>query len=180
MLPRKRVAHIAPQAENGLWLPYNTLAPQENNQPHMDFALQTVTRLLGQIREKAQSPLPPILLGGFGQGASLACEYALRFAGSCRGLILLSGGAIGSDEDIAARATVSLKGVRVFMGFGGSDFHLPLHRVHTTARVLRRAGADVTVRIYPHMGHIINADEIQHCARLLRSLLPPATITAQG
>ncbi|RMF44457.1 MAG: hypothetical protein D6755_09115 [Anaerolineae bacterium] len=177
MLPHQQIAHLAPQAESGIWLPYNTLAPLKSNQPYTDFALEVITRLLKRVQQKRKTALPPILLGGFGQGASLVCEYALRFTGACQGLILLSGGIMGSEEEIHRHAT-SLEGLRTFIGFGESDFHTPLHRMRTTSHILQHLGAQVTMRTYPHMGHIINTDEVQHCRHLLRSLLPPMTIAS--
>ena len=48
--------------------------------------------------------------------------------------------------------------------------HIPLARVHESRDVFTRMGAAVTERIYPGMGHTVNADEIAHVSRLLTNL----------
>lgn len=40
------------------------------------------------------------------------------------------------------------------------DPHVPVERVEETTHVFRRMGAQVTDRIYPGMGHTVNAHEI--------------------
>jgi predicted esterase len=47
------------------------------------------------------------------------------------------------------------------------DFHIPKRRVQQSAEVLQRLGGDVTMRLYPGMGHTINEDEI----RLVQSMM---------
>ena len=51
-----------------------------------------------------------------------------------------------------------------------STGHVPLARVQELRDVLRKLGADVTERIYPGMGHTVNADEIAHVTKLLAGL----------
>jgi predicted esterase len=46
--------------------------------------------------------------------------------------------------------------------------------VRETADVLSRMGADVTLRIYPGMGHLVNDDELAFARRLLDSIATPA------
>ena len=50
------------------------------------------------------------------------------------------------------------------------DGHVPLARVHESRDVLTRMGAAVTERIYPGMGHTVNADEIEHVRTLLAGI----------
>jgi predicted esterase len=58
----------------------------------------------------------------------------------------------------------------MFLGCSDIDSHVPLARVHETRDVLSRMGAAVTERIYPGMGHTVNADEIAHVVKLLAGL----------
>ena len=67
----------------------------------------------------------------------------------------------------------SLDGTPVFLGCSDVDAHIPKTRVEETATVLAGLGAQVTVRLYPGMGHTINTDEIEHARTLLRAVLPP-------
>lgn len=43
---------------------------------------------------------------------------------------------------------------------GDVDPHVPESRVRETAMVFERMGADVTTRIHPGMGHLVNDDPI--------------------
>jgi phospholipase/carboxylesterase len=82
------------------------------------------------------------------------------------GLIGLSGGLIGpvdTPRDYAGH----LAATPVFLGCRDVDPHIPVDRVHETARVLGALGGVITKRIYPGLGHAINDDEI----RQIRSLL---------
>src|SRR5690606_3302893 len=112
---------------------------------------------------------PRVVLLGFAQGACLALEYAARHACRYGGVIGLSGGLIGS-EGTPRDYPGSLAGTPVFLGCSDVDPHIPLARVRETTAVLRRLGADVTKRIYPGMGHLINEDEIGFVKDLLAAL----------
>jgi predicted esterase len=55
----------------------------------------------------------------------------------------------------------------VFLGCSDVDPHIPVERVRESAEVLRRLDANVDERIYPHMGHTINRDELEAVRALL-------------
>ena len=40
-----------------------------------------------------------------------------------------------------------------------------------SADVLRRLGGDVTVRLYPGLGHEVNEDELEHVRGLMQALV---------
>ena len=48
----------------------------------------------------------------------------------------------------------------MFLGCSDVDAHVPKTRVDESAAVFARMGAEVTERIYPGMGHLVNDDEI--------------------
>jgi predicted esterase len=158
------VAVVAPEAADHTWYPYSFLAPTADNQPHLDSALALVDRLVADLAR--QTPHARIGLIGFSQGACLSLEYAARHARRYAAVIGLSGGVIGppgAPRDYAG----SLDGTPVFLGCSDVDPHIPLARVHETADVFRALGASVDERIYPHMGHLVNRDEIDAVRRLL-------------
>jgi predicted esterase len=62
----------------------------------------------------------------------------------------------------------------VFFGCSNVDPHVPKRRVDETAAVLERLGTRVTERIYPGMGHTINADEITATRGILDAVLAGA------
>lgn len=64
----------------------------------------------------------------------------------------------------------SFDGTPVFLGCSDVDPHIPKRRVDETAVVLEQMHAAVTKRIYPGMGHTINADELSAVQSLLDRL----------
>jgi predicted esterase len=57
------------------------------------------------------------------------------------------------------------------MGCSDVDPHIGKDRVEEAAEVLKRMGAAVTMRLYPGMGHTVNADEIRKVAEIVDSVL---------
>ncbi len=160
------VAYLAPQAAGHSWYPHSFLAPLSSNQPWLDSALRRLDELVaaavshGLLRSR-------IFLLGFSQGACLALEYAARNATRYAGVAGLSGGLIGPALE-PDRYNGSFDGTPVFLGCSDVDPHIPLERVHATADHLRGQGADVDARIYPGMGHLVNRDELDAVANLLK------------
>jgi phospholipase/carboxylesterase len=162
-------AYLAPQAAGNTWYPYSFMAPIANNQPYLSSALATLTQLLAHI-EAAGIPAERTMLLGFSQGACLATEFAARNARRYGGLVGLSGGLIGPDGT-ARDYPGSLAGTPVFLGCSDVDPHIPAARVRHSAEVLQRLGGDVTVRLYPRMGHTVNQDEIEAVHEVMGALI---------
>ena len=160
--------YLAPAAAGNTWYPLSFLAPRDQNEPYLSSALGRLDTLVAEV-EAAGVPRERIVLLGFSQGACLTAEFAVRHAGRYGGLIVFSGGLIGppgSTWDVAG----DFAGTPVFLGCSDIDSHIPLARVHETRDVLGRMGAAVTERIYPGMGHTVNADEIAHVSKLLAGI----------
>lgn len=152
------VAFLAPEAAGGTWYPYGFMAPMERNEPGISSAMRAIDRLLERVAA-AGVPSERTVLLGFSQGACLASEYVARHARRYAGLAVLSGGLIGPDGTSRQYAG-SLGGTPVFLGCSDIDAHIPRERVRESATVLRRLGADVELRLYPAMGHVVNDDEL--------------------
>jgi predicted esterase len=164
-LGARDLAFVAPQAAQNSWYPKTFLAPLRENEP----ALTTALLGLGELRQRlvAQGAADERLVWlGFSQGACLALELCARNPSRYGGIVGFSGGLIG-PPGTAREYPGSLAGTPVFLGCSDVDPHIPLDRVQETAVVLGGLGAAVTTRIYPGMGHEINADEIEHARRLL-------------
>jgi predicted esterase len=97
-------------------------------------------------------------------------EYAARNPRRYGAVVALSGGLIGPDET-PRDYEGSLDGTPVFLGCSDIDFHSPLERVNESTGVMKRLGGDVTERIYPSMGHTVNADEIAFVRDLMHNLV---------
>jgi len=169
--------YVAPQAAGHTWDPYSFLAPTPHNQPGLSSGLRRVNTVIDDLIADGV-PAAQIVLLGFSQGACLALEAAARRGERLGGIIAFSGGLIGppgTPRDYDG----NLDGTPVFLGCSDVDAHIPLERVHESAEVFERLGAEVTKRIYPGMGHTINADEIAFARGLLARLGTGESISAQ-
>jgi len=162
------LAYVAPQASGHTWYPYSFLAPFEQNEPYLSSALEAVGEALDELG-KAGVPAERTVILGFSQGACLGLEYAARNARRYAGVVALSGGLIG-PEGTPRDYEGSLSGTPVFLGCSDVDAHIPEPRVRESAAVMARMGAEVTLRIYPSMGHTVNQDEVDWMRDLLRGL----------
>ena len=159
------IAYLAPQASNGTWYPYSFLAPLAQNEPHLSNALGAVGATLDHLAREGFAP-ERVALIGFSQGGCLALEYVARNARRYGAVAGLSAGLIGppgTPRDYQG----SLGGTPVFLGCSDVDGHVPLARVHESRDVLGKMGAEVDERIYPRMGHTVNADEVAQVTKLL-------------
>jgi predicted esterase len=164
-LRRPELAYVAPEAEGNAWYPYSFMAPTEQNQPWLDDALAVVDRVVGQALAADIAP-ERLLLLGFSQGACLTLEYAARRPRRYGGIAALSGGLIGPPGSSLDHSG-SFEGTPVFLGCSDVDPHIPKDRVLESADSLRRQAAEVTVRLYPGMGHEVNEDELGEVRRLI-------------
>ena len=159
------VTWIAPQAAGNTWYPYSFLAPMERNEPGLSSALRLLGDLVETLADEGKSH-ERIVLMGFSQGACLSQEFAARNATRYHAIVGLSGGLIG-PPGTPRTYQGSFERTPVFLGCSDVDPHIPVERVHESAEVFRRMGAGVDERIYPRMGHTVNADEIAAVRALL-------------
>ena len=127
--------------------------------------MQMLDRVLGRLGTEGYKSERVVLLG-FSQGSCLALEYAARHARRYGGLIGLSGGLVG-PEGTSRDYAGHFASTPVFLGCSDVDPHIPVDRVHETARVFEALGGVVSKLIYPGMGHTINEDEIRQARSLL-------------
>jgi predicted esterase len=163
------VAFVAPQAAGATWYPLGFMSPIARNEPGITSAMQAIDRAVDTVAA-AGIPAERTVLLGFSQGACLASEYVARHARRWGGLAALSGGLIGPD-DTPRDYPGSLDGTPVFLGCSDVDGHIPVGRVRESAEVLRRLGGDVTMRLYPGMGHLVNEDELAAVRAILAAAL---------
>lgn len=168
-LAQSGFAFLAPQASGHTWYPNSFLAPISSNEPYLSSALDVVDAALARIAS-AGIPLEHTMVLGFSQGACLGLEYVARNARRYGGVVGWSGGLIGPD-DTPRDYPGSLDGTPVFLGCSDIDPHVPKVRVDLTADILRRLGGNVTERIYPNMGHMVNQDEIAFVREMMAALV---------
>ena len=160
-------AYLAPQAAGNTWYPNPFTAPLDSNEPHLSAALETIGRVVERV--EARMPAQRVVLLGFSQGACLTLEWAARNARRYGGVVGLSGGLIGPDgtpRDYPA----NFDGTPVFLGCSDIDPHIPMRRVVEAGEVLKGMGADVTVRFYPGMGHLVSGEELATISELVAAI----------
>ena len=165
---RPTITYLAPAAANRTWYPLSFLAPIAENEPGVSSGIAVVAGLVARA-EAAGVPRQRIVVGGFSQGACLTSEFAVRQPARYGGLLIFSGGAIGAPGTTWT-TDGNFSGTPVFIGCSDVDAHVPETRVRDTADVFTRMGADVTLRIYPGMGHLVNDDEIALAQAVLDGL----------
>jgi phospholipase/carboxylesterase len=161
--------YLAPHAAGNTWYPNSFLAPITSNEPDLSSALAVITSLLDQLAQVG-IPAERTIILGFSQGACLTLEYIARNTRRYGGVVGLSGGLIGPDgtpRDYPG----SLAGTPVFLGCSDMDPHIPKERVEQAAEVLRLLGGNVTMRLYPHMDHTVNQDELHFVQDMMASVL---------
>jgi predicted esterase len=161
------VAYLAPQAAGSTWYPNPFTAPLEANEPYLSSALEVLSSLLARV--EGSVPADNVVLLGFSQGACLTLEFAARHARKYGGVVGLSGGLIGPDgtpRDYPG----DFQQTPVFLGCSDVDPHIRKDRVVEAAEVFKRMGADVTMRLYPGMGHMVNEDEIEAVRKIVKAV----------
>ena len=151
-------ALVAPQAEGNSWYPNSFLSPPEENEPYLSKALRTIHEIIEGIVEKEISK-EQIYFLGFSQGACLVLEYVTRNADKYGGVVAFTGGLIG-DKINSQNYRGDFEGTKVFIGTSDPDPQVPVTRIYATVNILNEMNAVTSVKVYPDMGHTINADEI--------------------
>lgn len=162
---RPNLTYLAPAAAGGTWYPFSFMADIASNEPGFSSAIAVLNTLVARV-ENAGIPKARIVLAGFSQGACLTSEFAIRHPARYGGVLVFTGGAIG-PPGTTWNSAGHFGGTPVFLGCSDRDAHVPEARARETADVFSRLGADVTLRIYPGMGHVVNDDEIAYAQRLL-------------
>lgn len=161
---------FAPQATNNSWYPYSFMAPEEQNQPALDSAIEVLQDLLDRILVQGIKS-ENIYLLGFSQGACLTAEFATRNAQRYGGLLIFTGGLIGQQLD-SSRYRGDFAGTPVLITTGDPDPHVPVSRVDETIKIMEEKGAVVTSKIYPRRPHTILPEEMELAKTILGTNLP--------
>lgn len=151
-------ALVAPQAYNNSWYPLSFMAPEEQNQPWLDSALELLKELEQDLNNKGISS-ENIYFFGFSQGACLALEYTTRNAKKYGGIIAIIGGLIGEHINTGNYIT-DFERTKIFLGTSDPDSHVPVDRVQQTAKILKNKNAEVELRVHKNAGHVIVPEEL--------------------
>lgn len=158
-------ALLAPQATNYTWYPHSFLSPPASNEPWLSSALSLLKEITTDLIARGIAS-EKIFFLGFSQGACLTLEFIARNATRYGGAIAFTGGLIG-DKIYSENYSGNFADTPIFIGSSDPDPHVPADRVNASAIILEKMNASVTKKIYPHMGHTINQDEIREANKIL-------------
>lgn len=147
-----------PQATHNTWYPYSFIEEEELNEPYLSLSIKEVKDLIDQTAKYI--PKERIFIAGFSQGACLALEVTTRFAVQYGGIIAFTGGLIGKTVD-ENKYQGNFLGTKVFISDGDHDPHIPLLRAIQSKELMKKLGANVTLKVYEGRSHIIVEDEIK-------------------
>lgn len=162
------VRFYAPEAEGNTWYPLSFLEPAERNQPALDRSLRTVETCLDRLVQ-AGFDSGRAVLWGFSQGACLLSHLILTAPRRVAGLVLFTGGYIGTAPP-PVPGEGALHGVPAVVRSIEDDPWVPRHRVEDTAALLRRAGAEVDLRVDPGTEHVITDEACAAATGLLTAV----------
>ena len=158
-------ALLAPQATGNSWYPYSFLAPQQQNEPALSYALDNILKLVEEVKSNGISS-ESIYFTGFSQGACLALEFVARHAQRYGGVAAFTGGLVGAELNMA-NYHGDFASTPIFIGSGDPDAHVPLERVHQSVDVLKHLNADVTLKVISGRPHTVSPDEVELANQLV-------------
>ncbi|HMJ14677.1 MAG TPA: dienelactone hydrolase family protein [Polyangiaceae bacterium] len=129
-----------------------------------------VSAMLDELEQRFDAPSSQIILGGFSQGAMLACDVLLKSERRFAGLAILSGSLTAEPEWLPLLSKV--RGLPILISHGKSDPILPFALAERLRDLLIEAGADVQFVPF-NGGHGIADGVIDALSKLV-------TRTAQG
>ena len=161
---------VAPAAPGGSWYPDRFFAVRSANEPQLGEALDRIDAILDELAARGVPP-ERTLLGGFSQGACLACDAAARRPRPLGALAVLCGGLIGrAPEELAQPPAGALGGLPVLITATEADEWVPVERVRDSADRLAHAGARVDLQVYGPAPHGVRDDEVTRLRALALSL----------
>lgn len=132
-------------------------------------ARERVVTLLEDVERRLNVPPRRTVLGGFSQGAMLACDVALRMERALAGLVLLSCSLLAQDEWVPLMPR--RRGLPVLQSHGTADPILPAFMAEQLRDLLIKAGVAVQWVGF-RGGHEIPRGVLERLGVYLRQVVP--------
>lgn len=149
---------FAPQAAQRTWYPYGFMASDEGNLSALNSSLQQVSLLFKFLIENGKAP-EQIYVMGFSQGACLSLEFTARNAQKLGGVIAFTGGLIGERLE-EGKYKGDFQGTPILLSSSAHDMHVPAQRIHDSAQLLQKMGAEVSLSLFEDELHTIRPEEL--------------------
>ena len=156
---------FAPQAAHYTWYPQRFIELQSSNEPWLSSAIDVIAKLLVVAEERGFAS-EQVILTGFSQGACLVAEFVKRHPKKYRGVVLMSGGLIGTDVEVEQNCSGELHATPIYIGSDVADGHIPWQRAQQTADCFTSCGANVTLEQYQDFGHAIHPHAVSYLSTL--------------
>ena len=149
---------FAPQAAQRTWYPYGFMASDQGNLSALNSSLQKVSLLFKFLIENGKAP-EQIYVMGFSQGACLSLEFTARNAQKFGGVIAFTGGLIGERLE-EGKYKGDFQGTPILLSSSAHDMHVPAQRIHDSAQLLQKMGAEVSLSLFEDELHTIRPEEL--------------------
>jgi phospholipase/carboxylesterase len=100
-----------------------------------------------------------IYVMGFSQGACLSLEFAARIAQKLGGVVAFTGGLIGEKLE-EKKYNGDFQGTPILLSSSAHDMHVPAQRIHDSAQLLQKMGAEVSLTLFEDELHTIRPEEL--------------------
>ncbi len=150
---------FAPQAAQRTWYPYGFMASDQGNLSALNSSLQQVSLLFQFLIENGKAP-EQIYVMGFSQGACLSLEFTARNAQKFGGVIAFTGGLIG-ERLKEKKYKGDFQGTPILLSSSAHDMHVPAQRIHDSAQLLQKMGAEVSLSLFEDELHTIRPEELK-------------------
>ena len=149
---------FAPQAAQRTWYPYGFMASDQGNLSALNSSLQQVSLLFQFLIENGKAP-EQIYVMGFSQGACLSLEFTARNAQKFGGVVAFTGGLIGERLE-EGKYKGDFQGTPILLSSSAHDMHVPAQRIHDSAQLLQKMGAEVSLSLFEDELHTIRPEEL--------------------
>ena len=149
---------FAPQAAQRTWYPYGFMASDQGNLSALNSSLLQVSLLFKFLTENGKAP-EQIYVMGFSQGACLSLEFTSRNAQKFGGVVAFTGGLIGEKLE-EKKYKGDFQGTPILLSSSAHDMHVPAQRIHDSAQLLQKMGAEVSLSLFEDELHTIRPEEL--------------------
>ncbi len=149
---------FAPQAAQRTWYPYGFMASDQGNLSALNSSLLQVSLLFKFLIENGKVP-EQIYVMGFSQGACLSLEFTARNAQKFGGVVAFTGGLIGEKLE-EKKYKGDFQGTPILLSSSAHDMHVPAQRIHDSAQLLQKMGAEVSLSLFEDELHTIRPEEL--------------------
>jgi phospholipase/carboxylesterase len=152
-------AILAPQAASNSWYPFGFMQSDKGNFVALESSIKQLEEVVQEVMDLGITQ-DKIYFLGFSQGACLSLEFTARNAKRYGGVVAFTGGLIGENLNVT-KYSGDFKGTPIFIGGSKTDFHVPVKRMRESEELVKKLGANVTLKLFDDPEHTIRKEELE-------------------